>query len=434
MSSLWRDREFRIFWSAQGVSEFGDRITELALPLIAVTLLDASPAQVGLLTAAVWLPNLVSLVIGTWVDQRADKRRLMIAADIFRSIVLLSLPIAYWLDALTLPQLYLIALLAGIAHVVFTTAYSAFFVRLVQQQDFLDANGRLSATRSASFIAGPAVGGALMQWLSAPVAVLVDALSFVFSAVQLSRLTVSGPAPVPSTESLMRRSRAGMGYVLRHPYLRRSLGCATTVNFFSFVGFAMLVLFASRSLRLPAGVIGFAFGVGAIGGLLGAVAAGRLSRRFGAGRVIAFGSVVFPAGIALATLGSGPLLARAGAVAAAEFVSGFAVMCFDVPLNSVQAAVTHDHMRSRVAGAFSTVNYGIRPAGAVVGGLLGGWLGVRETLLVSAAGGMLAVLWLVRSPILAVRDIDPLTPPANLLAADGPTAGAGTAAGPGRSA
>jgi MFS family permease len=209
-----------------------------------------------------------------------------------------------------------------------------------------------------------------------------------------------------------------MRYVLRNPYLRRSLGCATTVNFFSFVGFAMLVLFASRSLRLPAGVIGFAFGVGATGGLLGAVAAGPLSRRFGAGRVIAFGSVVFPAGIALAALGSGPLLARAGALAAAEFVSGFAVMCFDVPLNSLQAAVTHDHMRSRVSGAFSTVNYGIRPAGAVVGGLLGGWLGVRETLLVSAAGGMLAVLWLVRSPIMRVRDIDPLTPPGDLIPAD----------------
>ena len=136
--SLWRDEQFRTFWSAQGVSEFGDRITELALPLIAVTLLDASPTQVGLLTAAVWLPNLASLFIGTWVDQRSDKRPLMIAADLFRMVVLLSLPLAYWLGVLTLGQLYAIAILAGTAHVVFNTAYASFFVRLVSQDKFLE--------------------------------------------------------------------------------------------------------------------------------------------------------------------------------------------------------------------------------------------------------------------------------------------------------
>ena len=124
-TSLWRDRQFRTFWSAQTVSEFGDRITELALPLIAVTQLDASPSQVGFLTAAVWLPNLASLFIGSWVDQRRDKRPLMIAADLARTLLLLTLPAAYWLDLLTLGQLYAIAILAGTAHVVFNTADAA---------------------------------------------------------------------------------------------------------------------------------------------------------------------------------------------------------------------------------------------------------------------------------------------------------------------
>lgn len=192
---LWRDRKFLTFWSAQAVSEFGDRITELALPLIAVTLLDATPAEVGFLTAAVWLPNLVSLFIGSWVDQQRNKRGLMIAADLFRMLVLLSLPAAWWLGALTLNQLYAIAILAGTAHAVFNTAYAAFFVRLVAKRDFLEANSKLSGTRSLSFMAGPAVGGGLMQLLGAPVAVLVDALSFVFSAIQLRRLPVDTPAP-----------------------------------------------------------------------------------------------------------------------------------------------------------------------------------------------------------------------------------------------
>ncbi|MGW1341598.1 MFS transporter [Kribbella sp. NPDC002412] len=410
-TSLWRDRQFRRFWSAQIVSEFGDRVTELALPLIAVLLLDATPAQVGFLTAAVWLPNLASLFVGAWVDHRPDKRRLMIAADVFRAILLLSLPAAYWLDLLTLWHLYAIAVLAGIADVVFGTSYASFFVRLVPREKFLEANSKLSATRSISFMGGPAVAGALVQWLTAPVAILVDAFSFLVAAVQLGRLNTP-PGPVEeSTEPLLQRARAGMRYLLQHPYLRRSLGCATTVNFFNLISLALLVLFASRNLELSAGTIGLAFGIGASGGLLGALAASPLSRIFGAGRVIAASSIVFPGSVAIAALADGPTWARATALAAAEFIGAFAVMCFDVPLNSLQAAVTHDHMRSRVAGAFSSINYGVRPLGAVVGGFLGTWIGVRETLLISAAGGFLAVLWLIRSPIIRTRDLDGLQPP-----------------------
>jgi MFS family permease len=410
-TSLWRDRRFRTFWSGQTVSEFGDRITELALPLIAVTLLDASPSQVGFLTAAVWLPNIASLFIGTWVDHRRDKRTLMIAADLARTVLLLTLPAAYWLDLLTLGQLYAIALLAGTAHVLFNTAYASFFVRLVERDQFLEANSKLSATRSISFMGGPAVGGVLVQWLTAPVAIVVDALSFAFSAIQISRLKTTPTEIDEAQEQLLTRARAGMRYLLEHPYLRRSLACATTLNFFNLISMALLVLFASRNLGLSAGTIGLAFGIGASGGLLGAIAAAPLSRIFGAGRVIAAGAAIFPGSIAIAALADGPVWVRAAALAAAEFVGAFAVMCFDVPLNSLQAAVTHDHMRSRVTGAFSSINYGVRPLGAVVGGFLGTWIGVRETLLVSAAGGLLSVLWLIRSPIIRTRDLAGLEPP-----------------------
>ncbi|HEY3561688.1 MAG TPA: MFS transporter [Kribbella sp.] len=410
-TSLWRDRRFRTFWSAQGVSEFGDRITELALPLIAVTMLDASPSQVGFLTAAVWLPNIASLLIGTWVDHRRDKRPLMIAADLTRTVLLLTLPVAYWCGFLALGHLYAIAILAGTAHVTFNMANASFFVRLVDREQYLEANSKLSATRSISFMGGPAVAGLLVQWLTAPIAILVDALTFVFSAVQLGRLKIEPGPTEESGEPILRRAAAGMRYVLKHPYISRSLGCATTVNFFNLMSTALLVLFASRILGLSAGVIGLAFGIGASGGLLGAVSASPLSRRFGAGPVIAFGAVVFPCSIAIAALASGPIWVKAVALAAAEFVGAFAVMCFDVPLNSLQAAVTHDHMRSRVAGAFSTINYGIRPLGAVVGGFLGTWIGVRETLLVSAAGGLLSVLWLIGSPIIRTRELTGLEPP-----------------------
>jgi MFS family permease len=409
--TLWRHREFRTFWSAQSVSEFGDRITELALPLIAVTMLDASPSQVGLLTATVWLPNLVSLLIGTWVDQHARKLRLMIFADLARVIVLLTLPAAYWLDMLTLGHLYVIALVTGAAHVVFNMAYPAFFIQLVSKDQYLEANGKLSVTRSLSFVAGPAAGGGLIQWLTAPVALVVDALTFVFSAIQLRRIRTLDGAVADDPEPLLRRAQAGMAYVLRHPYLRASLGCATTLNFFAFIGSALLVLFASRNLQLSAGMIGLVFGIGATGGLLGAVTAGPLARWLGAGRVIAVGAVGYPAAVAPAAFATGPLWARAGLLAVSVFIAGVTVMWFDVPHNSVKAAVIHHHLRSRVAGAYSSINYGIRPLGAVVGGLLGSSVGVRETLLISAAGGVFALLWLLRSPIIKVRDITTLQPP-----------------------
>jgi MFS family permease len=374
-------------------------------------MLNATPTQVGQLTAAVWLPNLASLFIGTWVDQRRDKRPLMIAADLSRVVVLLSLPVAYWLDLLALGHLYAIAILAGTAHVVFNTAYASFYVRLVSKEQFLEANSKLSATRSISFMAGPAIGGVLIQWLTAPVAILIDAVSFLFSAIQVGRLRTPVVEPEPATESLLRRARAGMGYLLRHPYLRASLGCATTVNFFNLMGMALLILFASRNLELSAGTIGLAFGIGASGGLIGAVAAAPLTRLIGAGRLIAIAAVVFPAAIGIAALAAGPVWARAGALAAAEFIGAFAVMCFDIPLNVLLASVSHDTMRCRVSGAFSSINYCVRPIGAVVGGLLGTWIGVRETLLISSAGGLLAVLWLIRSPIIRVRGLDGLQPP-----------------------
>ena len=247
---LWRDRRFLTFWSAQTVSEFGDRITELALPLIAVTMLNATPAEVGLLTAAVWLPNLLSLVIGSWVEQRPDKRPLMVAADLFRLVVLLSLPLAFWFGALTLTQLYVIALLCGAARATFDTAYAAFFVRLVPMEDYLEANSKLAGTRSLSYMAGPAVGGILVQVLTAPIAILGDALTFVLSAIQIGRLKIAPAPPEKTDEPLFKRALEGMRYLLTHPYLSGSVACSTTVNFFNLMGSSLLILYASRYLEL----------------------------------------------------------------------------------------------------------------------------------------------------------------------------------------
>lgn len=409
--SLWRDARFRRFWVGETLSQFGDRISELALPLIAVVLLEASAAEVGLLTAAVWAPNLLAILVGSWVDQRPRKRGLLIAADVGRALVLASVPLAYVLDALTLGQLFVVALLAGAGQVLFSMSYPPFFVALVERDQYLDANSKLSASRSVSFVAGPAIGGGLVQLVSAPFAILVDAVTFLVSAVQIGRVHVDEQPPDTSEGSLLRRAHDGMRLIVRHPYLRATLPCATTINFFTFMVQALIILFASRTLALSAGVIGLAFGIGALGGVVGAVLAPRLAGRFGVGNVIVAGAILFPAPLAALAFADGPGWESAALLAGVEFVSALGVMCFDVNLNSLQATVIPDAVRSRVAGAFSTVNYGVRPLGALIGGLLGTYIGVRETLVVGAVGGALSVLWLLPSPVPAVRSLAELPAP-----------------------
>lgn len=417
--SLWHDERFRRFWLGQTLSQFGDRISELALPLIAVLLLDASAGEVGLLTAAVWGPNVVSLFVGSWVDQRRRKRLLLIVADLARAVVLLSVPLAYLLDALTLEQLYAVALLTGVGQVLFSTSYPPFFVALVRRDQFLEANAKLSVSRSASFVAGPAVGGGLVQLVTAPGALVVDAATFVVSAVQIGRVGID-ERPVEDAEgqSLVRRARDGLALVLRHPILSACLGCSTTINFFTLMANALLVLYASRELGLSAGVIGLALGVGAVGGLVGAALAPRVAGRLGVGPTILAGAVLFPAPIGLLAVAGGPTWVAASVLGLVEFVSALGVMLYDVNQNALQASVTPDAVRSRVAGAYSTINYGIRPLGALAGGFLGETIGLRATFVVAAVGGVLSVVWHLPSPVPRVRSLSDLEAP-DSLARDG---------------
>ncbi|MFC5923038.1 MFS transporter [Micromonospora vulcania] len=404
--ALHRDRRFRTFWIGETISQFGDRVSELALPLIAISLLAVTPAQVSVLTALIWLPNLLGVFVGAWVDQRTHKRRLMIIADLIRAVVLLSLPVAYLFDAVTLTQLYLVALLTGAGAVLFAMARQAFFVALVPPSAYVDANSKLSMSRAASFVAGPAVGGGLVQAVTAPIAVVVDAVSFLGSALLLRGIPVTEVAPPPQRSSTLSLVREGLVLVVRHPVLRAALGCTSTVNFFTFIATALLVLYASQDLELSAGAIGIALGAGAFGGLAGAALAPRVSRAIGLGRTAMLGVVLFPAPLALTALVGGPTWAKVGGLAAIELVSSVGVMLMDVNLNALIIAVTPADALGRRAGAYSAVNYGIRPLGALVGGALGTTIGLRPTLVVAGLGGALAVLWLLASPVRSIATID----------------------------
>lgn len=403
------NRRFQAFWAGQTISQFGDRITGLALPLIAVTMLAATPGQVSLLTALIWLPHLFGIFVGAWVDRRTHKRRLLVTADLIQAAALLSLPVGYLFDAVTLTQLYVVALLAGTGALLFSMAYQAFFVTLVPPAAYLDANSRLSLSRAGASVAGPAAGGALVQALTAPVAILADAVSFLASALVIGRIPVTEVPPPRHGSSALALIRHGFALVLRHPVLRACLGCTSTVNFFTMISSALLVLYANRELGLPAGAIGLALGIGAGGAVVGAAVALRVARWLGVGRTAILGALLFPGPLALMALATGPTWAKVSLLAGAGLVSGVGVMLMDINLNALITVVTPDEARGRRAGAYSTINYGIRPIGALVGGGLGATVGLRPAMVVAGVGGMLAALWLLASPVRRIATIgDPV--------------------------
>ncbi|MFD0633994.1 MFS transporter [Catenulispora yoronensis] len=410
-SLLRHNPRFRRFFAGYAVSELGDRITEVALPAIAVITLKADASQVGLLGALVWLPSLAGVFLGAWVDRQRRKRRLMIAADLARAAILLSLPFAALFGAVTMAQLYVVAGLCGLAEVVFHTAYPVFFTGLVSRADYVQANGRLAVARSGAAMAGPPLAGLLLQAASAAFAVVADAASFVVSALAVGRSPVAEPLPDAPEESVLRRSREGMVYIARHRLLRSTLACASTINFFTFFAFPQLLLFATSVLHLSVGAYGVAMGFGAVGALLGAAFVPRLVRVVGVGPGLAAGAVLLPAPIALAAVAHGPVWLCGVLLAGAEFLSGFGVMLFDITINSLQAAVIADAVRSRVSGAYTTVNYGLRPLGALLGGVLAAHAGLRTTLLV-AGGGATAACWLLMAPVLPIRSLERDLPPA----------------------
>lgn len=400
---LRENRPFGLFWLGQSVSLFGDQVTMIALPLVAVLVLHADAAQMGYLTAAGLAPNLLfALHAGAWVDRHGRRRRVMVAADWGRAILLASIPLAYALGVLSLSQLFVVAFVVGTLSVLFSVSYSTLFVSLVPKARYVEATSLLNGSRAFSFVAGPSVGGLLVQAVAAPLAVAVDAVSFVASALFLSRIAPEEPAPADDSRGLV---ASGARFIWRSPVVRAALGATATINFFNFILAALFMLFATRTLGVRPGTLGLVLGAGAAGGLLGAALTGRIARRIGIGRAFVIGCVIFPAPLILIPLATGPFPLVLVMLFAAEFGSGLGVMMLDISIGSIFAAVIPDELRARVSGAYMLVNYGVRPLGALAGGALGTWIGLRPSLLVAAIGGLLGVLWLLPSPLTGMHDL-----------------------------
>ncbi len=394
---LLRDTAFRRYWSGQTISMFGDQISYLALPLVAVLVLHATPAQMGVLTALSWVPMLVfGLHLGAWVDRRGRRRLTMIGADLGRALLLTSVPVCYFTGVLTLWQLYGVAFGAGLLSALFTVSDATLFVTLLPEDKYVSGNSLVYGSRAFSFMGGPSAGGVLVQFLTAPGAIVADALSFLGSAFFLSRIHPDEP---PAAEAGKGSLTAGVKFIRSTPIVRASLLSASIVNFFDFVFLTLLVLYAVRYLHVQPGVLGLVLGLGAAGGMLGALVTGRIAGRIGVGRAYTLGCLLFIAPLALVPAAGGPRWLVLGMLIAAEFVGGFGVMMLDISIGAIFAVVIPHEMRSRVSGAFQAVNYGTRPVGALVGGLLGTIIGPRATLIVAVVGGCTATLTLLRGPM-----------------------------------
>jgi MFS family permease len=404
---LWRHPEFLKLWAGQTVSVVGDQVTMLALPLAAVLVLDASATEMGLLAAAGWLPHLVfALGAGLWVDRRRRKRWVMIWMDLARAAVLASVPLAYWLDGLTIEHVIGVAFAVGALTVVFDTAWTVLFMRIVPREDVVEANGKLMTSRSLSFVVGPPGAGGLVQVAGAPVALLLDALSFVVSALFVGRVRVDEP-PVPELDGERVRARlaAGFRFVFRHPVLRPNLLCFATINLFNLGLWAIVILYFAEELGLSAGTIGILLGAAAVGGVIGALVAPAIGRRIGMGPAVTLGAVLFTAPLLLFPLAGGPRPLLLAMLFTGEFLSGIGVMLLDIQANSLQLLLTPEEMRARQFAITRFVNYGVRPIGALAGGLLAEAIGLREALFVTAIGAILGVLWLLPSPVPRLREV-----------------------------
>ena len=385
------------------MSLLGDQVSIIALPLTAVLALHATAAQMGALTTAYLLPNLLlSLHAGVWVDRSGRRRQVMLAADVARGLLTVTIPITFALGHLTWPQLYAVAFLLGCASVFFYVSYGGFFQTIVEREDYIEANALLNGSRGFSFLGGTSLGGALVQLLRGPYALGLDAVSFLWSALFLRKIDAPDPPGAP-------RETGGIGTGLRwirhNPVMRAELLGVATINLFNFVYWALFLLYASRYLHVGPATIGLVIGVAAAGTLAAAALTGRIARAIGVGPAFLIGCFLFPAPLLLVPAARGPHGLVIAFLFTAEFISGLGLMLLDILAGVIQGGLIPAPVRSRVSGAFMVVNYGVRPLGTSVAGVLGSTIGVHNTIWIGAGGALLGMAFLLPSPIRHLHDV-----------------------------
>lgn len=405
-STLWRNRAFLRLWAAQAVSSFGARITREGLPILAATTLAAPASGLGALSAMAGAAAVFTgLAAGRFVDSRR-KRPVLVGADIFRTLVLLSIPIAAALHSLHMAQVLVVAGLVGVASVLFDMASHAYLPGLIGTEHLLDGNARLAATESVAEMGGPALAGVLFQWLSAPFALAVNAGTYLASGAILASIKAAEPAPEPPqpqhwTHDISEGLRLSWG----EPRVRALLLMGLVQGLFGGVFGALYILFALKTLNLPTSLLGLAIAMGGVGALVSAWLGPWLARKIGMGPAI------------IATITGASLSALMIATAPTDRLGAMTVMIATqitgdafggaawMLMATLRQGIMPQAVLGRVAGAFQASAGLVAIPGALGGGWLASVIGVRETLLLAAAGFLAIPLIGLLSPLRAVREV-----------------------------
>jgi MFS family permease len=419
-SGLWREGDYLRLWGAQGVSAFGGQITLLALPLVAILTLRATAFEVAALTAIEFVPFIfVSIPAGVWVD-RLRRRPILVLTDVGRGASLLSIPLAYAFDVLTLPHLYAVGFANGVLTVFFTVAYQAYIPSLLEREYLVEANAKFEATETVARLAGPASAGGLVALFSAPVAIVADALSFFASgalivSIRHREISLNGtPSNGQKRVAFRKQLREGARFALRDQYVRWILATTAVIN----VGFnavwGILLVYAVRELGLSAGVAGLVLSAGEIGGLLGAASAGRLTTRAGPGPVMVGSAALF--GPALLILALAPRSMPLPFLVLGWAVASFASVIYNSTTVGIRQARVPQRLQGRVVGFNRTIVWGVSPLGALLGGALAASAGLRFAMVVGAAIASAAMIPALASPLRSLRSLPDTAEPEPQLA------------------
>lgn len=404
LTGLWRHPDFLKLWAGQTISSFGSHITRDGLPLLAVLTLSATPLDMGLFAVFAAVPVLIlGLPAGAWVD-RLPRRPVLIAADLARFGLLLTIPFAALTGRLSLGLLYGVVAVLGVLSLVFTVAYRAYLPGLVGRAHVLEGNSKLTVSESLAEIGGPAVTGLLVQWITAPLAIALDALSFLISAISLGLIKTpeSRPESAPTVSSLgALRREIGDGWrlIAADPVLRAlAAGQAGHAFFGNAIG-ALYALYAIRELGLSPALLGVVISAGGISALAGAVLAPWLTRRLGPGRALTW--TLLAAGLTNLTIplaGGSPLLAAAVLIAG-QLTNDGLMVAYQVSEMSLRQTRVPDHLLGRANASFEFLPQVIGPVGALLGGTLAGVIGARLTLLIAVLGILGTAVWIAASPL-----------------------------------
>lgn len=401
LTGLWRHPDFLKLWAGQSISQFGSQVTNLALQLTAVLSLGATAGQLGLLRACTSAPFLLlGLLAGVWIDRRY-RRPILIWADLGRALLIGSIPVIALLGSLRIEQLYAVGFLFGALTLFFEVAYQSFLPTLVGRERLVEGNSKLEASAATAQVVGPGLAGGLVQLLTAPLALAVDALSFLISAISLALIRAA--EPVPPARSVRRRVRADIGEGLRlvfgHALLRVLILYNILGNLADTMAYTVLVLYLTHDLGWSPLLIGFLVAGGSVGSLCGALAAGRLTRHAGLGAVFVGSALLYTLYLLLLPLASGPLATTLPLLLTAVFLGTFGAVIFRINNQSLRQRITPDRLQGRMSATWRWITWGMYAVGGLLGGALGEFVGVRATLLVAALLSILGFLWILASPL-----------------------------------